>query len=366
MGLFFNKEEKPQELRDPFDDRLVIDLPNGSATLGYCRNAIKVQVQEILTLLNEIKENPKFKKADELLNKNIAVIEEQNNLILKNKELIEKQNQQIAVNIIQITNNEGKNKEIAEKQTLCMTELNKKTEEIKKISSTEILESIKKEHQEKFLKGMADYKVQLNEYLHNTVGTEINNEISSATKQVYEMANSKLQEIVLKIGLEIEKTCEWCEAQINEPLVFIDVLINEIKSNEKDTKKLEVMKKHLKEIIDKDEYSKELSDTISALNSYIDLGKSKGDTYEKNCLVALRNLQMSLEGYYSAQREKEKAKEEKKRARETKREKPKSKNEDDEDEDLGDAEIIEKETEELEEEQPQDNSDALDDFKIRI
>ena len=365
MGLFFNKEEKPQELKDPFDDRLVIDLPNGSATLGYCRNAIKGKVQEILSLINDIKENPKFKKAEELLNKNLVAIEEQTPLISKNKELLEKHYEQTASSEVQIINNEKKNEDIAERQTLCLTELNKKIEEIKNISTISILENFKKEHQEKFLKGMADYKIQLNEYLHSTVDTEINNAIDSATKQVFEIANNKLQEIILKIGLETEKTIEWAEAQIKEPLVFIEVLISQIKSDEKDIRKLEVMKKHLKEIISKDEYNKELSEAVASLNSYIDLGKNKGDAYEKNCLVALRNLQMSIEGYYSEQKEKEKAKEEKKRARETKREKPKTQNEnagdDEEDDDLGDAEMIEKETEETGE-----SSDILDDFKIRI
>lgn len=203
MGIFNFKEERPNGFRDPFDDKLIIDLPNGSATLGYCRNAIKGMIQETLSLLNDITSNPKFKDAGRLLDENIKIVKEENSLIvrrlLKNKELLEKQNQQIADNLTIITNIEKKNKEIAENQALYLVELNKKIEEIKNISVQAVFEEFKKkisdfekEQEERYLKDLTTLQTKISSFIDN----KINTTVEDTVKKIYEMADNKLNEAV--------------------------------------------------------------------------------------------------------------------------------------------------------------------------
>jgi len=342
----FKKKDGFKPLTDPFDDRLMIGIKNEdgmlvqSMSLSIWKKEIKEGIEDALKLISNVKNNPLFIQADNLLKKNIEILEEQNLVISENKKRIEKQNQLMS-------DNEVKLNDLNKKTSSQIIELEKKKKEIEKFSLDNFLNEKQKMYEVKFNESTERNKTKIYQILDE----KVNKTISSINEQLLIMANKKLNKLFEEIGIEAEKTFEWVETKISDPIAFIDVIITNIKSDEKDLKKLDIFKKHLKEITSKEEFKQELGNAVSSYNSYMDLSKKKGDTYETNCLITLRELQMKIEGFNIKQKELEKAKEEKKKIKEVKTEKDKP--------------IVKKESEETDEEETiEDSEEELDDSEL--
>ena len=206
MG-FFDKAKEYEALTDPFDERLMISVGSSSMSLFMWKKEIREKIKECSDILNEIKNNPLFKKVEELLKENMAVIEKQKLAILENQKRIESQVAQI--NDYEVKLKELNDKfsyclnEINNKTTICLTELDKKTNEIKSIAVQDVLnnfnknlENFKKEQEEKYLKDLAEVKKKVADFINNNVTTAI----KEAVKQIYAIANNELKEAVSNSG----------------------------------------------------------------------------------------------------------------------------------------------------------------------
>jgi len=222
MG-FFDKAKDYETLTDPFDERLMISVGSSSMSLFMWKKEIREKIKECSDILNEIKNNPLFKKVEELLNKNIVVTEEQNKLILRNQQTIESQNVQI--NSIEAKLTELNNKtsflsfeldkkttssltEINNKTDIFLTEINKKTTEVQNISIKGVLDAVqknlddfKKNEAERYLKDLAETKTKVKEIINN----EIHIAIEDTVNQLNQIANDKLRETFSQQGLHNNK-----------------------------------------------------------------------------------------------------------------------------------------------------------------
>jgi predicted ATP-dependent endonuclease of OLD family len=206
MG-FFDKAKEYEALTDPFDEKLMVSIGNSSMSLFMWKKEIREKIKECSDILNEIKNNPLFKKVEELLKENLVVIEKQNLAILENQKRIESQ-------VVQINNYEVKLKELNDKfcyflneinnkTTICLIDLDKKTNEIKSIAVQDVLnnfnknlENFRKEQEEKYLKDLVEVKRKVSEHINKNV----NDAIVNAVNQVYQIANDKLKEAVSNSG----------------------------------------------------------------------------------------------------------------------------------------------------------------------